>query len=639
MIYCIGTVIDKNGIVGYNFLDTTVMETECIDCDIIKQVMEKVGKDVVNCAYDFEFNTLVAKGDISIVSMPKLTTDGLVQGQGGIAVGNLIRDPDTGKMIGAVVCNSYGSSQNVSWDKLNRLVRKNKPVNFKMQATSDGVQAVPINGETWDIIDFQKEKRKSSNYMSGLGEEEVKDVEKVVRVPAYALDKIADDEFNIDSQKIMYKAMNNLKLISPYYWVLMQAVNSYPNNNIPTMGVTENKMYYNTSFVAGLTVPKLTFILVHELKHLVMQHSLRKGKRDAELWNIACDIYINEDTCREFGLAIGVETDVPLKRNKDGSPAEEHGRTALMEAPTDGCYATKIEMPVDLSKDIPEVIYQKLQRNSEGQPSYNGKTIHSDGDVMANTDRVTPDEQKRAAEESIQQVQSMETKRQIMSEKIGEDLTQSMSSSELVKRYIEYGLSSRLDWRLVLKNMAKYVAKKMYTLAFPNQDYMNRGITIASRQKVGKQKTQLRGIKICVDVSGSISDAKLKSYLSEVANIFTHFKVTGELIYWSTNVGDCGDFARAVDLQGVQPNSTGGTDVKCVFDFLAGKTKTQTGKKEREKVKDIIGVVILTDGCFSQNYGEYEAMFGQKTLWILDNFNINFNPSFGRVALLDLDKE
>ena len=47
-----------------------------------------------------------------------------------------------------------------------------------------------------------------------------------------------------------------------------------------------------------------------------MQHSIRKGNRNHELWNIATDLYINSILMDDFGLEIGVEKTFDVVNSK-----------------------------------------------------------------------------------------------------------------------------------------------------------------------------------------------------------------------------------------------------------------------------------------------------------------------------------
>jgi len=269
--------------------------------------------------------------------------------------------------------------------------------------------------------------------------------------------------------------------------------------------------------------------------------------------------------------------------------------------------------------------------------TYNGKKLEGSimSDLMSNHDAKQQDANMDARiEEARSALQRMKTKVKMWEEQHeGQKCTKAGTGGELAERYIDFGLSQGVDWRVLLSNVCKRVPKKAYTLGDPNRDYMNMGMTIAGRRKVGHSK-EVSDIKICIDVSGSVGKADLERYMSEIANIFNYYKVTGELIYWSTEIGDVGDFRELKDMLKIKPYTTGGTDVKCVFDYLVGKTLIN-GKPEPTKARDISCVLFITDGYFSSNYGMYEEWFGNKTIWIIDGNPVMFKPCFGRVVGLE----
>lgn len=71
----------------------------------------------------------------------------------------------------------------------------------------------------------------------------------------------------------------------------------------PTMAMSERGvLYYNRAFIEECTVPELATVLLHETLHFVRDHAQRGrtiGAHDnsklAEIWNIACDMEINDD--------------------------------------------------------------------------------------------------------------------------------------------------------------------------------------------------------------------------------------------------------------------------------------------------------------------------------------------------------
>ena len=93
-------------------------------------------------------------------------------------------------------------------------------------------------------------------------------------------------------------------------------------------------------------------------------------------------------------------------------------------------------------------------------------------------------------------------------------------------------------------------------------------------------------------------------------------------------------FKNIEDLKKIHVGSTGGTDVRCVFEYLNGETKVD-GKYEKHKPKEMAAVIIITDGCFYNNYEDYAKIFGKpsyKVIWMIEGNAMDFKPPFGNVV-------
>lgn len=62
---------------------------------------------------------------------------------------------------------------------------------------------------------------------------------------------------------------------------------------IDTMATDGAAIYYNPAFVDRLTLGQTKGVLMHEAWHIAAGHHLRRGKRDAYQWNVACDYPTN----------------------------------------------------------------------------------------------------------------------------------------------------------------------------------------------------------------------------------------------------------------------------------------------------------------------------------------------------------
>lgn len=655
--------------------------------DVKKDAILKGINTIHGVQYDSTYDGLVSTTKVGLSQLPVLEYPSKrIKGLGGILVTELITD-DTGDVIGVVAYDTNGSRGQLDLESVFRLRKNSIAINYEK----------PVGiGSKIDIIDLGFEvpirpldsyKRSSyrvtdtKTYIDKTGKN---DNEYLTKVPVYDLSSATSSTFNISANEKIMRATNNIKLLSPYYYVLLSTVQKQPceDDFCKTLCVTENKLYYNIGFISSLTIGELAFILMHEVLHIAMMHVARCNKRDPMLWNVATDLYINELLIHDFDLVVGVEKQIQVR-----NPRSNEVIKVPLCCQSDCLYFGRMGKVCNLSKDLPEAIYKRLEKKSDqqgagsgnggkGQDSQSGESAQSqsgssdspkeesfdnqgsgqgsegnDSSEQGGTEKVYLDgeelggscidemmseigqdsEEKAEASKDLakQKAQDMVTKKRMVEDKTGSELTAGLTGADIARRIIEFELNSKLDWRKVLKNIVAEKPRKRYTLASPNEAYMNMGITLASRKRIGKP-TKLKNIVIAIDVSGSVTDEMIKEFLGEVAGIFQHYDAEGILLYWNTEVVSFGKFGSIQDMLKVDSNFTGGTDVKCVFDFLTGKN-TLNGQKFPVPARAIKAVIVLTDGCFSKNYGDYAREFARKTLWLIKDNAPLFDSAFGEV--------
>lgn len=263
---------------------------------------------------------------------------------------------------------------------------------------------------------------------------------------------------------------------------------------------------------------------------------------------------------------------------------------------------------------------------------YKGKkmAVTSPLDIMSNEKTAKADNPKEEAWESTRDaITRIITKRKMDEQKQGKTFSMS-SGEELVERSMDFAMASKRDWKVLLRKLANQKPSKTYTLTSPDRKMMQKGITMASRKPIGR-KTQISGIKIAIDTSGSVTAEELNRHFTLIAQILEEYKVDAELIYWDTQITNAGSFKDLAGMLKIKPLGFGGTDVSCVFDYLTKKIHFKK-KYEETPVKDISAVLIFTDGCFANNIGEYARFFGKKTIWVIDESAPPFEAPFGVLA-------
>ena len=266
---------------------------------------------------------------------------------------------------------------------------------------------------------------------------------------------------------------------------------------------------------------------------------------------------------------------------------------------------------------------------------YKGKKYAAEVNVDVytnkNKDFHSNDTQSELSRQSRSCLEKIRVKKKLKEQEDGHELEiRGDSAAYLVERDIDFAIAPQYSWEKVLERKVNSEPKRGYTYAKPNRHFIGSGIVHPSQQKLGKPK-KITGLKVCVDVSGSIGDEELNRVFTLIARIVDKYDVDAELIYWDDTVNNVGAFS---DLRGackIKPLGCGGTNVRCLFDYLSGNT-TFMGKKEKNKVSEMPLVMIFTDGCIGRDYSDFATKFAKRTMWVIDGDPRGFKPEFGIVA-------
>ncbi len=99
------------------------------------------------------------------------------------------------------------------------------------------------------------------------------------------------------------KAKSRMVTDHPFYACLLYRLKMVASEDFDTMATDGKSIFYNPAWVDTLPVAQITGVIAHECSHVGHGHHLRKGGRDHELWNIACDYAIN-DTLIKAGFKL-----------------------------------------------------------------------------------------------------------------------------------------------------------------------------------------------------------------------------------------------------------------------------------------------------------------------------------------------
>jgi predicted metal-dependent peptidase len=98
---------------------------------------------------------------------------------------------------------------------------------------------------------------------------------------------------SINSVPVLSRAKAGLMTKHIFFASLLLNTPMSIDNTIPTAATDMRRIIYNEKFIESLTTPVAMFVVVHEVMHIMFKHGLRRGTREPQLWNIACDYAIN----------------------------------------------------------------------------------------------------------------------------------------------------------------------------------------------------------------------------------------------------------------------------------------------------------------------------------------------------------
>lgn len=310
-----------------------------------------------------------------------------------------------------------------------------------------------------------------------------------------------------------------------FYASVLYQMPMVEKNSLPTMATDGKSIFYNADFTDALSEPELDGVKVHEAYHRILKHHLRMGKRDAELWNIACDYAINP---------IIIQSGLVLPEG------------ALIDAKFKGMSAEKI---YDLLKQDQGDDGNGGGGGGQPQPQAWGNVEDQGGDMSE--DQIKSEEATINAQ-VVMAVNSMKT--------------EAGKLPANIKEIIDEMKRSQIDWKDVLRRFVGGDQPEGYSYRRPNrrQWYLNEVVTPVSN-KIG-----CGDIVVGIDTSGSVSSIELSHFLGELNAIAESSGAESvTIITCDYDVQDVVRYEKGDQIEDIVCKGRGGTRVMPVFDYIA----------------------------------------------------------------------
>lgn len=350
---------------------------------------------------------------------------------------------------------------------------------------------------------------------------------------------------------------------------------------IPTACTNGRDEKYDRTFVSKLNDAELRFLILHEVYHKLFKHLhiwRHLYDEDPDLANMANDYVIN----------IKLFDD-----NKDDKFATMTGELSK------GCLDEKYR-GMD-SAQVYNLLRKQQPKGRGGQGGGGGGG--GSGSLPENGQQPFDIHDWEGAKEL-----TADEKREL-----SRDLDEAIRQGALVAgkmgsggdRDLEELLQPQVDWREALREFIQTTCagNDYSTWRRPNRRYISSGIYMPSgiSERVGE-------LILAIDTSGSIGNAALSAFLTEVKEICDTVHPDGvRVLYWDTQI--CRDEKYDVEdldtlVQSTKPEGGGGTDVQCVTDYI------------RDNNINAQAAIVLTDGYLYGGWGQWTM----PVLWtILDN--------------------
>ena len=350
--------------------------------------------------------------------------------------------------------------------------------------------------------------------------------------------------------------------------------------DIPSACTNGRDEQYGREFIKKLDDKELAFVVLHETLHKAYRHMTtwkRLHDEDHRLANLACDYVINLQL-------VDMDKDellLAMPKRPDGKPL------GAIDERFRGMNA----------KQIFDILKEEQEEGGGGGGGGEGFDEHDWEGASS-----LSEEDKKQLEKEVDQAirQGIIAEQKVVGKgggRMGRDL------ADLVE--------PKVDWREVLREFVKATCNAKDTSSWRrvNRRYLSSDIYMPSL--IGERVGHL---VIGIDTSGSVGNAELAEFLSEVQSIAKDVhpdKV--DLIYWDGEVAGHEEYsASQVDsiIDSTKPAGGGGTDPTCVMEYM------------KEKAIKPEAIIMLTDGYIGNWGDEWNAPI----LWTIVGNNRDYAP-------------
>lgn len=327
------------------------------------------------------------------------------------------------------------------------------------------------------------------------------------------------DSYNLQRELDRCKSSIFLGKSAAFLGSVMSGMEFIWDTTIPTAETDGIKLWWNPDWFMQMNPEARKTVLRHEIDHVARLHMLRGAERDPEIFNYACDIRINNDLENEGYSFDGIECcwkDQSYDAN--GKMAEE---------------------------DIYDLLIQNSIKPPQNSPWMSEPGAGDMRDTGEGSKHTTINNVVRAVHQAK------------LANAAG-------SIPGGIEEMLNNFLSPVVPWETMLRRWFTDMLNEDYTWKRPNRRYSD--MYLPSRFL---DDGRLEHLVYYQDVSGSVSNADVHRFNSELSFVWKEFKPQKmTVVQFDTKIQKIDEFKEGDTFSEIKIVGRGGTDLRCVREHI-----------------------------------------------------------------------
>lgn len=339
---------------------------------------------------------------------------------------------------------------------------------------------------------------------------------------------------------LVTKARIKMMKKSPFFATLAMNLVPRATHDLSTFATDTVSLFYNPDYVVELERKDFELIIsavAHEVGHVYLMHNLRRGERDAQVYNLAGDFVIN-DLLVDSGF--GLDNPATWEESKAG-------KIGWLHDPKFNGMTTE---------HVYKLLMEDMPKDKNGKPNIGhglgGKTgccKPAPGDSDGNVTKETLDAHERRIKQAITQAAQVAKMQGNLPASLAHELDDILNPPE--------------RWQDILREFITHISRDDYSWSRPNRAHINRGIIIPSchSHNMGDIVVALDSSGSCLNEFGLFMD-NLNSIIEDCKPSLVH------VIHCDAAVERVDEFNRDDLPIPKELHGGGGTDFRPVFNYV-----------------------------------------------------------------------